>query len=535
MRICLISREFPPDTGWGGVGAYNFHTAKGLLKAGHDVEVISLAAREISASESFEQNIDGIKVHRVVWQNNLEELNLFLISAPNSHFVLKSGTALWKKFIEIHNENPFDVVETPEHLATAIFNSNSSVVPLLITLHTPHFKFVDQHMHEATESFDNLLISMFEKMSILQADVVASPSHDLAHYVSEHTGLSEQKIEIVRNPVDTDIFKPEGDQALTTESTMALFVGRLETRKGVHTLVEAIPLVLKAVPKLKFVLVGSDTNYGVNGGSVRTELERTLKANSCLQSVSFISHVDLTDMPKIYRSADFCIIPSIYDNAPYTCIEALASGKPVIVSNAGGTKEYVEPGITGFVTEANNAQTLANAIIDLSLDETKRIQFGSAARIYAENYLNLDKFVKKKVDLYDRAIESHKTNREFRMYRLSANKILGDTLNVMCSFDQMIFDVLSKQSTEFRLKHWARLVLKRPKLALAVTILNLLNFGKLLGIKMENTNLYKKLRQSVLNKMPPPFENTRRYGQIEPVGRIIAKNIPEVQFTGNVK
>lgn len=534
MRICLISREFPPDTGWGGVGAYNFHTAKGLVKAGHDVEVVSLAAKDSTADKSFEQLIEGVKVHRVIWQNNLEELNLFLISAPNSHFVLKSGTALWKKFIEIHNQNPFDVVETPEHLATAIFNSNTGTVPLLITLHTPHFKFVDQQMHEATESFDNLLISMLEKMSILQADVVASPSKDLATYVSEHTGLSEQKIEIVRNPVDTEIFKPGGEHAIQSDSTTALFVGRLESRKGVHTLAEAIPLVLNSVPDMKFVLVGSDTNYGVSGGSVRAELEEILKMNDCLDKVTFIPHVDLIEMPKYYRSADLCVIPSVYDNAPYTCIEALASGKPVVVSNAGGTKEYVESGKTGFVSEANNSKSLAGAIIALGSDQNKRKEFGLAARNYALSFLDLDSFVVQKVSLYKKAIESHQANSEFRMYRLNANKILSDTLNVMCSFDQMIFDVLSKQSIEFRIKHWSRLLRQRPKLALAITFLQTLKLGKLFGIKVENSSLYKRLKQSVWSKIPPPFEGTRKYGEIQSHS-FIAHNQKDNKLTGSLK
>ncbi|MBA3859948.1 MAG: hypothetical protein C0507_23810 [Cyanobacteria bacterium PR.3.49] len=75
MRICLISREYPPDTGWGGVGAYNHYMAHALKAAGHDVEVIALAG----GAEASCQTTSGIVVHRVAWKTLLEELNLLLV------------------------------------------------------------------------------------------------------------------------------------------------------------------------------------------------------------------------------------------------------------------------------------------------------------------------------------------------------------------------------------------------------------------------------------------------------------------------
>lgn len=106
MRICLISREYPPDTGWGGIGAYTFNTARALHSAGHEVEVIALKKCSTESAEPSQNCsvLNGITIHRVDWENVLEELNLFLISAPSSHYVLGSGIAIWKKFIELHRK-----------------------------------------------------------------------------------------------------------------------------------------------------------------------------------------------------------------------------------------------------------------------------------------------------------------------------------------------------------------------------------------------------------------------------------------------
>lgn len=518
MRICLISREFPPDTGWGGVGAYTYQSALGLKKSGHDVTVICLAKSDSLEQNDFKQIIEGIDVHRVLWNEKLDELNLFLVANPTSHYVLKSQMALWKKFIELHEQNPFEVVETPEHLATAIYHSLTAIVPILITLHTPHFKFVAENFHSVAPSFDNNLICLMEKLSILSADVVASPSKDLAEFVSANIGLPLDEIEIVRNPVNTSTFNPEGKKALeSNDKVKVLFVGRLEPRKGVDTLVKAIPVVVENSKNVEFILVGADTKTAEGNGSMREMLEAELKNNYCLDFVRFIPHVDLIDMPSYYRSADICVIPSVYDNAPYTCIEALASGKPVIVSMAGGTKEYVEENITGLKVPSKDPQALAMAITELVSSQSKRESFSKAARLYAEKNLSLDIFVKQKVDLYQRAIKHHQSIFEKRLYRLEAKQSLLDSINLLCSFDQMLFDILQKESAEFRIKTWVRLLKKRPKLALGELMLKIVDSVlNILKIKPYKLDFYQKLKRSVDAKHTEPFSSTRNAFKLEP-------------------
>ena len=153
MRICLISREYPPDTGWGGVGAYTYQTANALKRTGHDVQVISLEAPEksksalINSKKQADPTSLSIPVHRVSWEDALKELEILHIAAPSSHYILQSGMAIWKKFIQLNEVEPFDVVEAPEHLAAGIYNAITRVAPLVLTLHTPHSKFVSENFH----------------------------------------------------------------------------------------------------------------------------------------------------------------------------------------------------------------------------------------------------------------------------------------------------------------------------------------------------------------------------------------------------
>ena len=121
MRICLISREYPPETGWGGIGTYTHQHAQALKLAGHDVEVVSLtddsANSDSEGHSSLPDSGEQVPVHRAAWGHLFEELSTLWMSVPNAYFALRSSSGMWRRFIELHRRKPFDVIEAPEHLA----------------------------------------------------------------------------------------------------------------------------------------------------------------------------------------------------------------------------------------------------------------------------------------------------------------------------------------------------------------------------------------------------------------------------------
>ena len=145
MRVCLISREYPPDTGWGGIGTFARHLAHGLKELGHDVEVVSLAKNSAGSAE-----VEGILVHRVEPHKIEGDLGTFARCMPYSRYVITTTTALWSRFLARHKEKPFDVADSPELLAEGLIPSFTKVVPLLIRLYTPHSKFIAERLHNVS-------------------------------------------------------------------------------------------------------------------------------------------------------------------------------------------------------------------------------------------------------------------------------------------------------------------------------------------------------------------------------------------------
>lgn len=478
MRICLISREYPPDTGWGGIGAYTFQHASALKKLGHDVEVVALASEDQTKPTVLSDALTGVKVHRAPWGNLLSELGTIWVAVPRSHYLLKSALALWTTFHELHRARPFDVVEAPEHLAEGLFPSLTRVCPLVIRLHTPHSKIVAEGLNNLGNmhhSFDHHLIANLERMAMLNADVLSSPSRNLASYVASDCGIALEKIEFVHNPVDTRRFCPEGERAITSGGgPVVFFAGRLEERKGVQHLVEAVPDVLARCPDARFVICGADTFTASGGTSMLSALKERLKACNAGHAVQFVSHVKHADMPGYYRSADICVVPSLYDNAAYTVLEALATGRPVVGSSAGGTPEYVLDNHSGLIVPPGDSKKLAGALVELAIDRDRRLRLGARARADAQEKFDRLKVAEAAVKTYELAIDRYRINAQFAVYKKPPEELLADLQQLLYAYHKSLYELLCRYSLKFRAEQAIILALKRPKLFVGKVLLTVL-------------------------------------------------------------
>lgn len=497
MRICLISREYPPDTGFGGIATFTKHLAHGLKNLGHEVVVIALAKDKAKVADD-----DGITVHRVEPYPFTSTLSALGMCIPYSKYVLFSATALWDKFAQLHAIEPFDVVDTPELLAEGIVPAVTQTVPQVIRLYTPHSKFIAEKLHNVVPSFDHQFVAMLERIAMLQAAVLTSPSNDLAQFVASDLCLPLETIQIVRNPIDTAVFTPDGEQALRkSDKLRVVFVGRLEGRKGITYLVEAIPLVVAQYPNVEFVIIGDDTTTGEGMTSVLASLKKSLDANNCTKHVTFIDRISLDELPNYYRSADISVVPSVYDNSPYTCLEAMACGKPVIGTDAGGTKEYIEHGVSGLIIPACDTNALAQACIELLSNSAERKRLSDGARERAVKHFDRTEIARQTVACYNLATKlfnERKASASARsLYHHDFRRATEDAANLIDSFDKAIYDLLFQRSYRFRIAHWWRSIKARPKL-----------FGaKLLAKTSRRAFLIFGTKEE---KMPPMLKNWER-------------------------
>lgn len=521
LRICLISREYPPDTGFGGIATFTRHLASGLISLGHEVHVVTLT-KEGSQARSY--NEDGINVHRVTPYFLGNRLNVIDCVMPYSKYLISTSSGLWEKFFELHTKAPFDAVDTPELLAEGLLPGLTSVCPLVIRLYTPHSKFIAEALHNVSPNFDHQFVAMAERVAMRAADAITSPSKDLAQFVANDLRYPLERIKIIYNPIDPDRFSPEGNKAITDKNVLkVLFVGRLEERKGIRYLIEAWKDIIAAVPDARLYIIGDDTKTAKGQTSELAQLKKFIQRYNLGNSIKFLGRVPLTDLPSYYRSADICVVPSVYDNSPYSCLEAMSCGAPVIGTSSGGTAEYVVHRESGIIVEAKNSNSIAKAVIDLLQNSDERHRLGENARTRVLSHFQRQEIARQTVELYKQANAIWHAKQKLieqganKLYPHTSEQIMADVEEIALSFNEILHQFLFQWSFNYRLRTWFNKLRYRPRLYLGKLLLRFIEAIPFWSNqeKRRQIKLYSSLERTIKEKEEEARLANRKYRPVK--------------------
>ncbi|MFH1620157.1 MAG: glycosyltransferase family 4 protein [bacterium] len=367
MNILFLSRDYPPD-GCGGVATYCHEMSRFLAGLGQNVFVIA-QARDNVPSESVEPG--GVRVFRVAAKKDV--FNSLAVDR------LLYGCAASRKLAEVVEKYGIDVIEGREAHQEALwyfFRHRRGRKPyLVVRLHTPESLIV--RMNRCPSGPDLRLLRDMEEWWIRRADRVVGVTRAVTELTSDFFDLNLKDIPIIPNPVDLDFFTPDTDCA--ENGSGILYAGRFEFRKGVHVLIDAMPGVLKEMPESEFRLAGGDAG-------MKSALISRGREHGCGKNVVFLDEMPRGELRREYRRAAVCIVPSLWENHPYSCLEAMACGRPVVASAAGGLPEIIEDNVSGILVEPGNHAQLTQAIIRLLRDGELRKRLGAGARKRMEDY-----------------------------------------------------------------------------------------------------------------------------------------------------
>ena len=145
--------------------------------------------------------------------------------------------------------------------------------------------------------------------------------------------------------------------------TIVGLIGRYDPQKGQETLLRAAPIILKKMPKTRFVLVGEETR-GEPG--FRGHLQHFVEKEGLGGSVQFLPFTDR--IPELLATFDITAMPSLSETYGYLAIESMAMGVPLVGTDAGGLPEIIEDQKTGVLIPPGDHQALAKAILTLLLN-----------------------------------------------------------------------------------------------------------------------------------------------------------------------
>jgi glycosyltransferase involved in cell wall biosynthesis len=388
MNICLVSREYPPETGWGGIGTYTYNLAHALSDLGHEVHVIAQAVGTARNYMDKEVHVHRIKPIRIPVP--------FIGGALHN---LIYSYLVYKKLKSIDCD--FDIVEAPEWGAEGYIHSLSNK-PLLVTrLHTPLF-LIKQTLNQKMSIADKI-IDFLEKGQTKNSVAISSPTKALAKEVSNNWNIDLPRINVIPNGINIEKIGSLGIEQNSMDSDYLMYVGRLEPRKGVHILARSLPGVFKHYPNLKMVFIGKDMVYG--NGMMREfilDINREYPGN-----IVFTGFVPDEKKYPLIKYCKLVVLPSLWENFPYTCLESMALGKAIIATKGSGYDEIIENDQSGFLVEAGNPFALQNKIIECLDNEDKILQVEQQVKRRAEDF-DTRKVFKEVIKYYDETLEAVK-------------------------------------------------------------------------------------------------------------------------------
>ncbi|MBS1607957.1 MAG: glycosyltransferase [Bacteroidetes bacterium] len=388
----LITTEYPPHKG-GGIGTYCFETARMLSENGYSVTVFI-----------YDLSLSG---DQVTIENNIRIVRFMPDKTKTDHF-LGFNASLSYEYAYIINsylnkEGMPAILESQEYLGIAYYIQQFKFLKyelfkdlkILITCHAPSFICLEYN-HIPVYQFPDYWIGQMEKSVIRSADILISPSKYFVNQARQRmpwNGIAEFYIP---NPISI------GSSAPVTQFQQNYIVcfGKLSPLKGTFELLKYFKTLWDGGFKHPLHIIGGiDQIFHPDRLKMSDWVNRHYQKYVNDGLLILHGEYDFLEARKRLSLAHVVIVPSLFDNLPYTVLEAMGAGKIVLASLQGGQSEVIENGKNGFLFDHNtdgdfNSKLLE--ILDLSTAEINVIT-ENAIRTIEKEYSYAAIFEKKKV------------------------------------------------------------------------------------------------------------------------------------------
>ena len=395
MKIGLLSFEYPAETGFGGIGTYTWYQARALARLGHEVHVL---AGLQDRAPLYTREHDGVFVHRYRPGGRMMQVfqGLGRFRCYWTRQRLENAWAMRHGLKMLMRRHQFDVLEMPECGAEGLLINSFVDIPTVVRLHSPSRLIMPFY---EVPGADLTMCSWLEQRAIMGATVLTSCSNFLSEQVRTNMGV-RSAIHVIPNGLDLDLFDSETPADARTkygwpkDKLTIFFAGRMERRKGIHLAGQIVGSILRD-HDVAFVFAGEDLF-----GYMANTLLPSLRDQQLRGSVHYIGKLSQPELRSAVRAADIFILPSLWENCPYSCLEAMAAGRAIVSSDQGGMPELIQNGVNGLLARSEVAESFTQQLDTLIRNVDARQRFAAAARRTVEERYTDDRVARLSAELY---------------------------------------------------------------------------------------------------------------------------------------
>ena len=404
LRIALLSYRSAPFSG--GQGVYVRHLSAALQDMGHQVDVLS--------GPPYPHLADGVGLVQ------LPSLDLYArgLWSPRPRQLLCSATnmAEWLGKLSGGFAEPYafgqrafrflkrrlhryDVFHDNQCLSPGLLKLQRTGAAFVTTIHHPVVRDFRLALDSAPNRMAKMLIRRWYGFLSMQRRVAGQLRHVIT--VSEASrrdigadfGLPAERISVVHNGVDTEVFAPRRDGARHPEQLIAT-ASADQPLKGLRYLLEALAILRRSRPGVRLLLIGQL--------QARSPAGMSLHRLGITDAVRVVSGLETRRIAERYAESSLAVVPSLYEGFGLPAVEAMACGLPVVCTDGGALPEVV--GDVGVVVPKADSERLAGAIEALLRDPARRDALGRAGRQRALERFSWRSAAQHTVRCYRRAI-----------------------------------------------------------------------------------------------------------------------------------
>jgi len=361
-RVLILSWEYPPLIE-GGLARHVRKLSESLAELGTEVHVLTRGGEESPPEEVAA----GVAIHRVREPTRPRDLGEFVA------WVERMNADMLAAGVELGDRHEFDLVHGHDWLVAAACDhlARRFRAPLLTTIHA-----TEHGRHQGwVEDHPQSYIHGVERWITNRSDRVIACSYYMGEQIADIFGVDEDRVTVIPNGIDPDELQPQDGPELerlraefaAPDERLVLLVGRLVYEKGFQIALEALPALIERLPGTRFVVAGSGTH------------ERELRSQAAELGLGehgkFLGWIGDDVLHSLYRIADVCVVPSIYEPFGLVALEAMASGCPCIAADTGGLREVVPDGEVGLRFRAGDPDDLVEvtALVLSDVDLGRRL------------------------------------------------------------------------------------------------------------------------------------------------------------------
>ncbi len=360
MKICLFSIV----TYWHGIkGGMEIHgkiLCEELVKRGHEVTVISTMHPN---GHDFEES-NGIRLHYL----------------DNTVFGSKRKgweTASLNKFLELEQVREFDIICSMSVVVPKKLTRDKSKIPVIVISEGTGIMMLLSEIKQAfshRNGFKDLIKAflsfgyyyIFRELSLGRYDAVIAVSNEVAKSTRKWYFIDKKKVFTVYNGVELGLFHPDQgkreqvrrEMAISDKEEVLLFFSVVTRQKGLHLLIKALPGILEKRKAVKLLVAGD--------GDYLTEAKRLVSQSGLDRYVIFLGHLPRERAPDYINASDIFVLPTLrQEGMPFSILEAMACGKPVIASKIGGIPSIIDDGVNGLLIQPGNISNVIEKTIFL--------------------------------------------------------------------------------------------------------------------------------------------------------------------------